>query len=353
MPDNRHFVGGARSRLQLVDADNGAIRKITAGTSDEHYPAVSPDGSKIAYESVAYDSDLVEIALSSPDVRSLLATSRRESSPSWSPSGNQFAYASDALGVSEIWLRSPAEGTARRIVSVSVPRGAEGIPDRGLLGPKLSPDGQKVVYSSVETLWVSPVAGGQAVPITEPGSFSVMDAAWSPDGNWIAFARRIGAKQQLVKTPSGGGGTSVVLLEAGQSSRLLGVSGTSSGFLGSLDWSPTGDWIAYSSGDGLHLIAPDGNNDHLLTSSQPAVFGFTRDGASIHGIRRNEGRRWERVTFRVRDGRESDTAELSLPPAATLAGFGLHPDGKRFATTVSTYKSEIWILEGSGCLPAG
>ena len=37
---------------------------------------------------------------------------------------------------------------------------------------------------------------------------------------------------------------------------------------------------------------------------------------------------------------------LDLPKDATVADFGLHPDGKHFATSVITVNRSIWMLQG-------
>ena len=40
-------------------------------------------------------------------------------------------------------------------------------------------------------------------------------------------------------------------------------------------------------------------------------------------------------------------ANLDLPASAMgLAGFSLHPDGTRFATSLGLWPSDIWMLEG-------
>jgi hypothetical protein len=33
-------------------------------------------------------------------------------------------------------------------------------------------------------------------------------------------------------------------------------------------------------------------------------------------------------------------------PPTEIAGFGLHPDGKRFAASVADWPADIWMLEG-------
>jgi hypothetical protein len=38
---------------------------------------------------------------------------------------------------------------------------------------------------------------------------------------------------------------------------------------------------------------------------------------------------------------------LDLPPlASAVAGFSIHPDGKRFLTSIARWPFQIWMLEG-------
>lgn len=92
----------------------------------------------------------------------------------------------------------------------------------GFGAPKISPDGRRVVYEETSTnwetnafdtsLWMADVATGQTRRLTLAVKSS-SDAAWSPDGRWIAFlSDRPGAlakspadKRQLYVMPADGG----------------------------------------------------------------------------------------------------------------------------------------------------
>jgi len=65
MPDSRHLVLAfaapyKMSQLWMGDTRTGALAPITSGESDVSRGAVSPDGNRIAYDSVKYDEDLVQ-----------------------------------------------------------------------------------------------------------------------------------------------------------------------------------------------------------------------------------------------------------------------------------------------------
>jgi len=335
MPNNRHVVfaaelgEGSGSHLYSLDTETSAVRAITASAGEEQDPSVSPDGQRIAFASGGSDWDLVEGFVDRPATSVLLATSRQEHSPAWAPSGRQYAYVSDAGGIPEIWLRSPAEGWARPVVVGH----AEGFLGRS--APRFSPDGQRIAYWRTglkHLVWISNVAGGREVPL-EQESTDQHAPAWSPDGNWIAYARFVAGNWEIAKAPSGGGSQPVRLGEGGESGVIV-------------EWSPSGEWICFGDGSGLHLVSPDGKAQRLLRKIRPPAFGFSKDGSKVYLIRRPSNQGWELAAISVRNGEERKITDLNLPPDAQVAGFSLHPDGQRFATSTGTTKRDIWILEG-------
>jgi hypothetical protein len=49
----------------------------------------------------------------------------------------------------------------------------------------------------------------------------------------------------------------------------------------------------------------------------------------------------------VATGAEKILASLDLPAStAAISGFSLHPDGKRFLTSIAKRPYDIWMLEG-------
>jgi Tol biopolymer transport system component len=342
MRDNRRLVFGAAvpgipgTHLYLGDIETDTIRPLTSGTSDEQFPAVSPDGRRIAFASGGTDFDLFEVPLNGDPVRPLLATSRSEQYPNWAPSGTQYAYTTDASGTPELWLRSVQEGWARPLVTVGLQGTADWV---RLERPVFSPDGQRVaydVYSQRHGIWISPVAGGRPVQLDAATSDQHMPS-WSPDGAWIAYRRQRAGKWELAKAPFGGG-TPVVLVEDVATS---GVGG------GPVPWSPSGDWIAFRKVEpGLYLVSPDSKRTRQLTSYTPAVYDFSKDGADFYSVHRLPDRSWAVTLVEVASGKERKTVELAILPAANLAGFSLHPDGTRFATGLGVPKSDIWLLDG-------
>jgi Tol biopolymer transport system component len=56
------------------------------------------------------------------------------------------------------------------------------------LSPDVSPDGRTIVFDMVGDIWVLPIAGGEAKPLTRASGMALnFHAAFSPDGSKIAF----------------------------------------------------------------------------------------------------------------------------------------------------------------------
>jgi dipeptidyl aminopeptidase/acylaminoacyl peptidase len=243
----------------------------------------------------------------------------------------QYAYSTNANVASAIWLRSGQEGSARPLVRLDsrFPSWSQ------LRNLQFSPDGRRIaydIYGPKHVIAVSSIAGGEPV-VLDQESPEQHSSSWSPDGNWIAYQRLNPGrgKYELVKMPLGGGNP-VPLCETSRSNET--------------DWSPTGEWICHPWDNKLRLVSVDGKTLKVLDSPRTAAVGFSRDGATLYAVRRNEAQKWELAELSVPDGREKKVAPLDLPLSATIQGFSLHPDGKSFATSVGTARYDIWLLEG-------
>lgn len=339
MRDSRHIIfgenfhGAASTNLWMADTQDSSIRPLTMGESNEVDPSVSPDGEKIAYVVHEQNSDLVEVPLDGSPMRSLLSTSRNEFHPAWSPIGNQYAYVTNRNGSPEIWIRSHQEGWERPLVTQ---KDFESDRTANLNFPSFLPDGHRIAYTRVSGkgewgTWMSAVAGGPPVRVKLGGA----RAAWSPDGEWIAWPRGSANGFWLSKQKVPGGQP----IDLKQQVELVGP-----------QWSPTGEWISCQTPQGLVLVSPDGQNHRILSESNPNIHGWSKDGSMIYGIRQVEGGHLKLVSLDIQTGKEKEISEVGIrTPSFELpwqAGFSLAPDGKSFATTVYHVKGDIWLLEG-------
>ena len=339
--DGRHFVFSAELtgtpglHLYAAAIETSEVRALTPGTGTEARPSVSPDGKRIAFVAGGRNVDLIEGALDGGPTHALLATSRDEQLPSWSSNGRQYAYAGNANGAFELWVRTPAEGWARPIVTA----GQDGLPPWfQLRNPRFSPDNSRVLYElwgPEHSIWISPVGNGRSLRIGEASDFDAHGASWSPDGNQIAYTRT---------TKEGGGSWSLVRASVGGGTPAVVLNGV---FSMATEWtrSRSGEWIAFSNPNGVQIVSPDGARRKTLLETDSPGFGFSRDGGTLYVLRPGPAR-WELAAIDVDTGATKKTLILDIAAANELLGFSLHPDGTRFATSVGTERTDIWIMEG-------
>ena len=118
--------------------------------------------------------------------------------------------------------------------------------------PAMSPDGKRVVYEVTRTnwednaferdLWIVDAATGEGHQLTASKKSST-DAAWSPDGMWIAFlSDRPG---QITGTPEGKKQIYLISADGGEARQLTKVETGVSNF----DWSPDSKKLAFTAED--------------------------------------------------------------------------------------------------------
>ena len=168
--------------------------RLTFDSGITWHPAISPDGSMLAFASDrggAGDLDIWVRQASGENPLRLTTNPADDGAPSFSPDGTKIVFASerDGGGIYIIdALNSEAQGgQARRLV------------DRGVF-PKYSPDGSSIVYidfpASLETeltkLFLISPKGGAPVPFQPEFcvSTTLSGPVWSPDGKQILFFGR-------------------------------------------------------------------------------------------------------------------------------------------------------------------
>ncbi len=338
-PDNRYLLlsgGNFNNTLTVLDSTDGSSRVIYRGT-DSLQAAVSPDDKKIAYSGGPAEWDILEVTLPEGHVRTLVGGGGVSWQPDWSPSGTHYLYGTFVTSaVPGIEDRYATEGFSRRIVNA--PPGTNTYAE----GPRWSPDGTRFLFVQGpvgrQQLTIANASGGNWTPIAD--SILQHPHVWSPDGRWVAFISNAGGKQQLEKIKPVAGATPVVLAKA-----VPVATGYST-----IEWSPTGEWILYPSAEGISMISPDGSVTGKLTDRHLQAFAFSSDGKQVYGIYRNttgEGPPWQLHLIGIKGDTDKMIAALDFPVSTSTAiGFSIHPDGKRFLTSIAKWPYDIWMLEG-------
>lgn len=186
--------------LWRVSTEGGDPRWL--GTpADAHAPVVGPDGT-LVYEQWSLDLNVWAIDLvgsGDPAEYPLLRSTRGDLYPALSPDGDRIAFVSDRTGTAEVWTTEADGGDP-------VQRSDLGSWYARL--PRWSPDGRRIAFEAYvdghADVWVIDRLGEPARRLTS-GSGDEVAPSWSRDGRWIYFGADRGDGWQVHRIPVGGG----------------------------------------------------------------------------------------------------------------------------------------------------
>jgi Tol biopolymer transport system component/DNA-binding winged helix-turn-helix (wHTH) protein len=162
---------------------------LIGSTRSQNNPAISPDGSKIAFESDRSGSHEVWISDSDGhNVQQISHFNALTGTPSWSPDSKLLAFDSRVEGEANLYVYNTAGGDLHKITAST----------RTNSLPSWSKDGRLLFYASGEdsdttSIWRVPVEGGTATKVVADGDLPVM----SPDGTHLFF-RRLGSASESI-----------------------------------------------------------------------------------------------------------------------------------------------------------
>lgn len=251
-------TGAERSSLLFVDLETGAQTRLP-GAEDTWMPTVLPDGSAVVATVWAGgdEASLVKMNLDGSDRITLWTGPGRFNHAAVSPDGSRIAFNAMVDGHDEIMTIGIDGGDPVRVTTDPADD----------WGPDWSPDGQTIVFSSNRDgdfdLYTADADGGAATQLLDLDGLQGAPA-WSPDGSLIAF----GSSEH--------GDFDIYVVRA-DGSRLSAVSDQDSDEGGPV-WSPDGRSLAFSSsrdGDNeVYVTSLDGGDVRNVTANPAAHDGW-------------------------------------------------------------------------------
>jgi tricorn protease len=141
---------------------------------------LAPDGQRVV---VVARGDLFSAPMKEGTARNLTRTSNaHERDAVWSPDGKWIAYNSDATGENELYVRSQdGSGQPQQLTSNA---------DTYYYQAIWSPDSKKLLWSDrLQRLRYIDVASKAITQVDQDKTSEIAGYDWSPDSNWIAWAR--------------------------------------------------------------------------------------------------------------------------------------------------------------------
>ncbi len=195
---------------------------------------VSPDGTTIVFDMLG---DLFTVPIEGGEATRLTRGLAFDMQPRFSPDGTKLLFVSDRSGGDNLWTLDLATGDTAQITKGN---------GNSWLSPAWAPDGTYIAASKGETrlgtvkLWLGHIEGGSGKVLTpEPRQLKTVGAAFSPDGRYIWFARRMGSWDYNASLPQ---------YQLGMYDRETGETFTRTSRYGSAfrpTLSPDGRWLVY------------------------------------------------------------------------------------------------------------
>jgi Tol biopolymer transport system component len=265
------------SRIAYAGYTDGqyGLRVMNADGSGDHIVATDPtaaislskqpwsaDGSRLAW-GPAREGDIYTVNAAGGDVRRITTDGREKEPPVWSPNGTQLAYASLAPGPPVSWELFSAHDDGSAPVQIT----SGGFQN---MEPSWSPNGSSIAFvrtaNSRRAVYVVHPDGTDLHRVVE-FSGNLGEPAWSPDGSKIAYTNQVNARSAPYSAP----GVEIFLVNAdGSGERRLTELAPQFAYDTSPTWSPDGDQILFKRRFGLTAslttMNPDGTCESALTA---------------------------------------------------------------------------------------
>ncbi len=283
-PSGDYMVFDMLGDLYRVPVDGGDATSLTQDFAWNIHPAISPDGSHIAFISDRGGVSNVWVMDSNGDNLRQVTKEKNNliHSPKWSPDGEYLVVtkgimSSRSIPAGEIWMYHRNGGDGLQIKArVNGKSDQQNITD-----PAFSPDGQYIYYTQ------NTVPGSQFDYNRDPlegifaitrfdretgeeeryisGTGGAVVPTPSPDGNYVAFVRRVKDRTGLfIKDVKTGTETPLTLSLERDMQEGFGTEG----YFAYFDWMPDSSAIVYWTGGKFHKISVD---DQTITDIDVSV----------------------------------------------------------------------------------
>jgi TolB protein len=179
--------------IYVKSVDSRVVTQLTSDPGDDVMPRISADGTRIAFASNrAGNWDLYVMPVGGGRAIQVTSTGADDLHPSWSPDGSRIVFCrlGEVSGRWELWITDVGNAGVAKFVGFGL--FPEWCPVPGPSG------GDRIAFQRSRNrgdrsfgIWTLEFKDGQAGNVTEVASnptLACINPAWSPDGQWIAYA---------------------------------------------------------------------------------------------------------------------------------------------------------------------
>jgi len=366
----RGRYGSARDIYWQRVGGSNPINLTADSEVDNCHPALSPDGTQIAFRSEREGGGIFLMGATGESVRRVTDVGYN---PSWAPDGKAIVVATEAVEgpfdrelTSSLWIVDLGTGQNRKVSQADA------------VQPSWSPHGHRIAYwglpegSKVRDIWTIPSGGGTPVRVTDDTHVD-WSPVWSSDGRHLYFCSTRGGSMNLwrVRIDEASGETSgepeavpaptefaAFPHGARRANQYVYVSNNSrlnivkvafdpeteevvppvtpvtrgSKFAVKPSPSPDGNWVAFRGGrvqEDIYLVSSDGRQMRQLTNDAHRDLGprWTPDGEHIVFYSNRTGR--NQIWWIRSDG--SGLEQLTADTTGNVWAPRVFPDGRRIA----------------------
>ena len=314
------------------------------------YPALSPDGTEIAF---TFQGDIYKVSARGGDAVRLTTNEAYDTMPMWSPDGRSIAFVSDRYhGSRDIYIMDADGGTARRVTTHSSSE----------TPAYFSPDGKYIYYTghiqddaksalfptgSLNELYRVPVSGGRTElvlgsPLVSPslsqsGDFMLYEDQKSMENNWRKHQKSAAAKDIFRYDFRSKTYTPLVTWEGEDRNPVLAPSGDKFYYLSERN----GSFNVYeaslsSQGNPSQLTDFKSHPVRFLTGSKTGTLAFGYDG-EIYTL--TPGSKPAKVNVRIHNDL-SKGAPAIITASRGIRSAAVSPDGKQIAFVI---RGEVFV----------
>jgi Tol biopolymer transport system component/DNA-binding winged helix-turn-helix (wHTH) protein len=221
-PDGRHLViasnRGGEFALWRVPLDGGALERVKVTGRGMDAPVLARNGARLAWVNWYDSADIEAIDPTGGPGVPIAASTRWDWAPAVSPDGTRIAFASDRSGAAEIWLQSLVGGLPTRLTGFDGPYTGH---------PAWSPDGRRLAFEVPAEgqfdIWMADAEGASPRRVTDSPQ---QDRApsWSEDGSALYFSSNRSGDWQIWRRELESGEETQVSRDGGFMAREIGGS---------------------------------------------------------------------------------------------------------------------------------